>query len=78
MRTILSTKSDGAPTATSTAPPYVFIIMDNKLKENNIKWTFSLLILFPSQHGGDHAPALETHLGSAVQRILSGQFVTPM
>lgn len=78
MRTSLNTKSDGVPNASSATPPYVFIITDNKLKENNIKWTFSLLILFPSQHGGDLTPTLETHLGSAVLRILSEQFVTPM
>lgn len=71
MRISLNTKFDGAPNASSTTPPYVFIIMDNKLKENNIKLTFSLLILFPSQHGGDQTPTLETHLGSAFQRILS-------
>lgn len=64
----LNSKSDGAPTASSTTLSYV---MDNKLKENNIKWTFSLPILFPSQPGGDHAPTLETHLRSAVLRIFS-------
>ena len=44
MRTIfksLNCKSDGAPTASSATTSYVFIIMDNKLKENNTKWTFS-------------------------------------
>lgn len=64
----LNSKSDGAPTLSSTTPSY---LMDNKLKKNNMKWTFSLPILFPSKPGGNHAPTLETHLGSAVLRIFS-------
>lgn len=73
----LNSKSGKGPTASSTTPSYVFIVMDNKLKKNNMKWTFSLPILFPSQPGGDHAPTLETHLGSAVLRIFSWQFAMP-
>lgn len=65
----LNTKSDGAPTANAATPSYVFFITDNKLKESNVKRTFSSPILFPSQPGGDHAPNLEAHLGLAVLRI---------
>lgn len=67
----LNSKSDGAPTASSTTLSYVFIVMDNKLKENDMKWTISSSFLFPSQLGGDHAPTLETQWGSAVLRIFS-------
>lgn len=45
--------------------------MGNKLKENNMKLTFSLLLPSSSQPGGDHAPTLETRLSSTVLGILT-------
>lgn len=67
----LNCKSNGAPTASSSLPTYTFIIMGNKLKENNMKLTFSFLLPSSSQPGGDHAPTLETHLSSTVLGILT-------
>lgn len=67
----LNCKSNGAPTASSSPPFYTFIIMGNKLKENNMKLTFSLLLPSSSQPGGDHAPTLETRLSSTVLGILT-------
>lgn len=56
----------------SSPPSYNLVIMGNKLKENNMKSTFSLLIPSSSQPGGDHAPTLETNLSSIVLGILTG------
>lgn len=57
--------------ASSSPPSYTFIIMGNKLKENNMKLTFSLLIPSSSQPGSDHALTLETSLSSTELGILT-------